>query len=132
LRKTVATETQRIAMQLDADRRLAAAAGGVGRYFADAAGLASNVVSDLQSAIVGVCNREIAHLHPPSERLQVTLTRSADRIEVVVSRHAGDGSGTNPEPQGKLAGVDSVQVERQVDVVRTRLTKFVSESASGD
>lgn len=119
-------------MELDADQRLAAAAGGVGRYFADAAGLASNVVSDLQSAIVGVCNREIQHLHPPSERLHVTLTRQADRIEVVVSRHARDGSGKNPEPHGNIAGVDSVQVERQVDVVRTRLTKFVSESASGD
>ena len=49
-------------MRMDADARLVAAAGGVARYFADAAGLAGAAVSDLQSATITVCKQEIGEL----------------------------------------------------------------------
>lgn len=90
-------------MQLDADVRLAAAVGGVARYFADAAGLDHEVVSELQSATIAACHREFERLNELNQRLEVTLTRSPDRIEVVVSRPGAEAS---------------------------RLTKYVGKSAS--
>ena len=119
-------------MQFDADKRLAAAAGGVVRYFADAAGLGNGVVSELQSATIAVCNQEFEQLNEPSQRLEVTLTRSPDRIEVVVRRHGVEASRDTDERQGRIAGVDRVQHETHLDLAITRLTKYVSESASGE
>ena len=121
-------DTQKIAMQLDADKRLCAAAGGAGRYFADAAGLANDDVSGLQSAILAVCNREVERIGS-SQRLEVTVTRTADRIEVVVIRRATDGSGNDSEEQRMIAGVDRVQHEIRAEMAITRLTKFVGEQA---
>jgi len=115
-------------MQLDADKRLCAAAGGAGRYFADAAGLANDDVSGLQSAILEVCNREVERIGS-SQRLDVTVTRTADRIEVVVIRRATDGSGNDSEEQGMIAGIDRVQHEIRAEMAITRLTKFVGEQA---
>jgi hypothetical protein len=124
----VPADTQKIAMQLDADKRLCAAAGGAGRYFADAAGLANDDVSGLQSAILAVCNREVERIGS-SQRLEVTVTRTADRIEVVVIRRATDGSGNDSEEQGMIAGVDRVQHEIRAEMAITRLTKYVGEQA---
>ena len=121
-------ETQKIAMQLDADRRLCAAAGGAGRYFADAAGLANSAVSSLQSAIVAVCNRELERIKDSSQRLAVILTRTPDRIEVVMKRRAIGDSGK--EEQGTIPGVDRVQHETQAEMEITRLTKYVGEQVS--
>jgi hypothetical protein len=126
----VPAETQKIAMQLDADTRLCAAAGGVGRYFADAAGLANSAVSGLQSAIVAMCNREVERLGDSAHRLDVTVTRTPDRIEVVMKRRARQGSSKDSEEQGTVTGVDRVQHERQADMAITRLTKYVGEQAS--
>jgi hypothetical protein len=126
----VPTETQKIAMQLDADTRLCAAPGGAGRYFADAAGLANSAVSGLQSAIVAVCNREVERLGDSAQRLDVTVTRTPDRIEVVMRRRATAGSGKDSEEQGIMNGVDRVQHETQAEMAITRLTKFVGEQAS--
>jgi hypothetical protein len=126
----VPAETQKIAMQLDADTRLCAAAGGVGRYFADAAGLANNAVSGLQSAIIKVCNRELEQIGDSPQRLDVTVTRTPDRIEVVMRRRATDGSGKDSEEPGMITGVDQVQHETQAEMAITRLTKYVGEEAS--
>jgi hypothetical protein len=126
----VPAETQKIAMQLDADTRLCAAAGGAGRYFADAAGLANSAVSGLQSAIVTMCNREIERIKGSTQRLAVTLTRTPDRIEVVMKRRAMDASSKDSEEQGMIAGVDRVQHETQAEMAITRLTKYVGEEAS--
>jgi hypothetical protein len=126
----VPAETQKIAMQLDADTRLCAAAGGVGRYFADAAGLANSAVSGLQSAIVAMCNREVERLGDSVHRLDVTVTRTPDRIEVVMKRRARQGSSKDSEEQGILTGVDRVQHEREAEMAITRLTKYVGEQAS--
>ena len=117
-------------MQLDADTRFSAAAGGVGRYFADAAGLANSAVSGLQSAIVAMCNREVERIGDSAQRLDVTVTRSPDRIEVVMRRRATRGSGKDTEEQGTVTGVDRVQHETQADMAITRLTKYVGEQAS--
>jgi hypothetical protein len=126
----VPAETQKIAMQLDADRRLCAAAGGAGRYFADAAGLANSAVSGLQSAIIAVCNREVEQIGDSAQRLDVTVIRTPDRIEVVMIRRATDGSGKDPEEQGIITGVDRVQHETQAEMEITRLTKYLGEQAS--
>jgi hypothetical protein len=124
----VPAETQKIAMQLDADTRFSAAAGGVGRYFADAAGLANSAVSSLQSAIVAVCNRELERIKDSTQRLAVILTRTPDRIEVVMKRRAIGDSGK--EQQGTIPGVDRVQHETQAEMEITRLTKYVGEQVS--
>ena len=125
------TETQKIAMQLDADKRLCAAAGGAGRYFADAAGLPNSAVSGLQSAILIVCNRELERIGDSKQRLGVTLIRTPDRIEVVIRRPARtDGWGKDPEAPGTITGVDQVQHETQAEMVITRLTKYVGEQVS--
>ena len=123
-------ETQKIAMQLDADTRFCAAAGGAGRYFADAAGLSNSSVSGLQSAIVAVCNRELERIGDARQRLDVTVTRTPDRIEVVMRRRATDDSGRDSEEQGMITGVDQVQHETQAEMAITRLTKYVDEQVS--
>ena len=123
-------ETQKIAMQLDADTRFCAAAGGAGRYFADAAGLSNSAVSGLQSAIVAVCNRELERIGDSRQRLDVTVTRTPDRIEVVMRRRATDDSGRDSEEQGMITGVDQVQHETQAEMAITRLTKYVDEQVS--
>lgn len=117
-------------MQLDADARLCAAAGGAGRYFADAAGLANSSVSGLQSAIVAVCKGEVERLGDSEQRLDVTVARTPDRIEIVMRRRVTDGSAIDSEEQEMIAGVDRVQHETQAEMAITRLTKYVGEGAS--
>ncbi len=122
-------------MQLDADRRLCAAAGGAGRYFADAAGLANSAVSGLQSAIVAVCNREIErHQGIQGNVWTSTVTRTPDRIAVVMRRRATENGSSakdsDLQEQGIINGVDQVQHETQAEMAITRLTKYVGEEAS--
>lgn len=117
-------------MQLDADARLCAAAGGAGRYFADAAGLANSAVSGLQSAIVTVCKGEIERLGDSAQRLDVTVARTPDRIEVVMRRRVTDSSAKDSEELEMISGVDRVQHETQAEMAITRLTKYVGEQAS--
>ena len=76
-------------MLIDPDVRLAAAAGGVARYLADAAGLDNGAVSALQTETVAACSKGLQQL-TENQRVAVTVTRSADRIEVVVSRPGAD------------------------------------------
>ena len=124
-------ETQKIAMQLDADTRLCAAVGGAGRYFADAAGLANSAVSGLQSAIIAVCNRELERIGDSRQRLDVMLIRTPDRIEVVITRPARTGGlGKDSEEPGMIIGVDQVQHETHAEMAITRLTKYVGEQVS--
>ena len=78
-------------MLIDPDVRLAAAAGGAARYLADAAGLDNSAVSSLQTETVAACSKGLQQL-TEHQRVAVTVTRSADRIEVVVSRPGADAS----------------------------------------
>jgi hypothetical protein len=116
-------------MHLDADTRLCAAAGGAGRYLADAAGLADSAVSGLQSAIVEACNRELERIKDSAQRLEVRMMRTHDRIEIVMIRRATDGSGKDSMEQ-RINGVDLVQHETRAEMAITRLTKYVGEQAS--
>ena len=127
-------------MQIEADPRLAAAAGGAARYFADAAGLEGHAIVDWQTAIVAACNEAFEHLTREHPRLDVILTRMVDRLEVALSRE-GDTSpalgldtlaGLAPQrgsaPGGSLVmgGVDRVQYETHSGLAVTRLTKYIT------
>jgi hypothetical protein len=137
-------EAKSIQMQIEADPRLAAAAGGAARYFADAAGLEVPAITDWQTAIVAACNEAFEHLTGDHPRLQVTLARMTDRLEVALSRE-GDpspavgldmlaglvqqsGSAPGKAYGGSLVmgGVDRVQYETHSGVAVTRLTKYIT------
>lgn len=79
-------------MLIDPDVRLAAAAGGAARYLADAAGLDNGAVSALQTETVEACSKGLQQLAETHQRVKVTVTRSADRIDVVVSRPGAEAS----------------------------------------
>jgi hypothetical protein len=135
----VATETKTFRLLLDADARLAAAAGGVVRYLADTAGLEDDDIARLQSAVIAACSEALEHLAADRPQLQVTFTRFSDRMEVALT-HGGEGSpavgldtiagfaarisGTASNP-GVFAGVDRVQYETQGGEAVTRLTKYI-------
>jgi hypothetical protein len=140
----VATEAKRIQLKMDADARLAAAAGGVARCFGDAAGLKDASPSQLQSAVVAACREEFRHLDAAHPHLEVTLTCFADRIEVTLA-HEGQSSpplgldavvgfaaqmGQNSGGPGALEGVDRVQFETHGRSAILRLTKFLRSPAS--
>jgi hypothetical protein len=122
-------------MQIDADARLAAAAGGAGRYFGDAAGLENEAIAHLQAAIVAACVEAFGHLTQQYPYLDVTLTRLADRIEVSLSHEAKGNSilGANRDADlaggapAKIEGIDSVQHETRGRVAVTLLTKYVAQ-----
>jgi hypothetical protein len=142
-RRAVATEPNSLHMQLDADTRLAAAAGGVARFLADAAGMESSAIVQLQSAVVAACAATFKHLTVKHAHLEITFARYSDRIEVALS-HEGDasrafgfdatagfaarGAGETASP-GTFAGVDRVQYETHGAEIVTRLTKYLGKVA---
>jgi hypothetical protein len=138
----VLTESKCIRLQLDADARLAAAAGGAARYFGDAAGLEGDAITHLQIAIVAACQQAFAHL-TQGHHLDVTLTRLPDRIEIALSLEGentpavgldsivGLAAGTrvsvkNSGVAGVLEGVDRVQYETRGGNAVTLLTKYIT------
>jgi hypothetical protein len=144
LRTAVATEAKRIRLQIDADPRLAAAAGGAAHYLGVAAGLEEALLDRLQSAIVAACREEFRNLDAAHPHLEVTLTRFTDRIEVALAHEAENSpavvpdGGAGPAAQlgdnsgcaCRLEGVDQVQFETHGGCVITRLTKFLHSPAS--
>src|SRR5258708_5749524 len=143
-RTTVATEAKRIQLQIDADPRLAAAAGGAAHYLGVAAGLEEASLRPLQTAVGAPCRggfRKIDAAHP---QLEVTLPRFIDRIEVTLA-HEAEGSpavsinaaagsaaqlGDNSGCACRFDGVDRVQFETYDGCAVTRLTKFLRSPAS--
>jgi hypothetical protein len=143
----VATESKTIRLQIDADSRLAAAAGGVARYLGDAAGLENSAVANLQSTIIIACQQAFENLDAQHPRLEVSLTRFEDRIEVALA-HQGEAApavgldtiagfaaqfGANSSGAsgaGAWSGVDRVQFETQGDSAVTRLTKYFRPASS--
>ncbi len=135
---TVNAESKGIELQIDADVRLAAAAGGAARFLAEAAGLTSNEVADLQKSIVIACEEAFEHLAGERPHLTVTFTTYRDRIEVAMA-YVGSG-----EPavgldriagfagqfggSGGLGGVDRVQFEAHDGLAVTRFTKFLGHA----
>ncbi|HME11960.1 MAG TPA: hypothetical protein VKF79_03800 [Candidatus Acidoferrum sp.] len=105
-------------LQFSPDERLAAAAGGVVRYFADTAGMEADAVAKLQAATLAVCLAAFAHFAKTSPPLTVEITRFADRIEVVISP-----ASMPPEKLAALPGVDRIEQESRNGAMATRLTK---------
>jgi hypothetical protein len=137
----VETESKTIRVQVDADPRLAAAVGGAVRYLADAAGMENDATTQLQAAVIAACCVAFEHLTESHPRLDVTLTRLADRIEVALS-HEGEtapavgldtiakSASKSGHPDGGVwSGVDRIQYETQGHVAVTRLTKYISQGA---
>jgi len=111
---------------MEADPRLAAAAGGAARYLADAAGLEGPAIATWQSAIVAACKEAFAHLTREHPRLDITLTRLADRLEVALSRQDDSSQASSRSLPPALGGVDQVQYESQGGQAVTRLTKYIT------
>jgi hypothetical protein len=132
-------------MQIDADTRLAAAAGGAARYFGDAAGLENDALTHLQAAIVTACIEAFEHLSRQHPRLEVTLTRMPVRIEIALLYEGDDApslgldsiagfvaprdnqAGQSPGSTAVLEGIDRVQYESHGGVAVTRLTKYIAQ-----
>jgi hypothetical protein len=119
----VVTEPKRIRLQIDADPRLAAAAGGAARYLGDLAGLESPGPSQLQAATVAACNEVFRQIHAIQKHVDVTVTRFADRVEVALCLEGG-GAASQQTPEG----IDKVQFEKQGNCAITRLTKYLAPS----
>ena len=128
-------------MEIDADPRLAAAAGGAARYFADAAGLENEAISQLQAATISACAQAFESLTPDHATVEVTVSHYADRIEVAIS-HQGDAApavgldavagfaahvAASGGEQSAFAGVDRVQFDTQGPQAVTRLTKYLGQ-----
>lgn len=139
----VATEPNNLHLFIDADARLAAAAGGLARYLAELAGLENDAVMRLQSAVVAACNEAFRYLTMQHPHLEVTFVRFPDRLEIALS-HEGDsglpgrtGSMTavasrreqGSPPPVALPGVDRVQYETHGSENVTRLTKYLGKVA---
>ena len=137
----MATELQSLLLHIEADPRLAAAAGGVVRYIADAAGLENDAIARLQSAVIAACSEAFEHLSADHPQLQITFTRFSDRMEVALS-HLGEDSpavgldtiagfaaqvGGTGSIQVVLAGFDRVQYETHGGEAVTRLTKYIGQ-----
>lgn len=129
-------------MRIDADARLAAAAGGVARFLADAAGLEGDAVARLQSAVIEACLEAFEHLAGTHPHLEIDFARFSDRLEVSLSHEeAGPVIGIHtitsfaskqpdrPDNPGPLAGVDRVQHETRGNETITRLTKYLRQVA---
>lgn len=105
---------------MDADERLAAAAGGAARYMADSAGMENPAILELQAAVVAACKHCFA-CHSTAHSCDISLQRLTDRIEIELSFPGKE------TPQGKekpvLAGVDEVQCEFLEDSARLTLIK---------
>src|SRR5258708_34104713 len=80
-RTPVDAESKFVRMQIEADPRLAAAAGGAARYFADAAGLEPTAVAGWQTAIVAACKGTFANLTREHPRLKGSFARLPGGLE---------------------------------------------------
>ena len=135
---TVSAEFKGIQLQIDPDARLAAAAGGAARYFAETAGLMSDAVSELQKSVVAACEEAFGHLIGTRPHLLVTLALYTDRIEIAMS-HEGEaepavgldriaGFASQLGGSGGRGGVDRVQYEAHNGLAVTRLTKYLGHA----
>ena len=120
------TYPQTILLQMDADVRLAAAAGGVARYFADNAGLANEAILNLQESVMLAC-KHCFHCHSSATSCEVTLLRYEDRLEIDLSVPGKESPEGNEKPA--LPGVDEVHCEFLGNSARMRLIKFLGNGS---
>jgi len=125
----VFTNPLHLRLRMDPDERLAAAVGGVARFLADGAGLANNLILELQSSVLSVC-RHCFGLHVSATPCDVAFHRLADRIEMEVFLPLEEA----PADKGHLAwpGVDEVHCETRGASAVLRLTKFVPPSPDAE
>jgi anti-sigma regulatory factor (Ser/Thr protein kinase) len=114
-------------LSLDHDERLAAAAGGAMRIFADAAGLPNENIEQLKTAVVSACKLCFNFHQDSTTPCQVSFRRLDDRIEVEVS--VPGVAAPDEKPKVAWAGVDDVQCENRDNSGVLRLTKFLSPVA---
>jgi anti-sigma regulatory factor (Ser/Thr protein kinase) len=114
-------------LSLDHDERLAAAAGGAMRIFADAAGLPNENIEQLKTAVVSACKLCFDFHQDSTTPCQVSFRRLDDRIEVEVS--VPGVAAPEDKPQVSWVGVDDVQCENRDNSGVLRLTKFLSPVA---
>jgi hypothetical protein len=109
----IAVETEFLSgatLRFNADPRLAAAAGGVARYFADAAGMDADAIAKLQADTLEACKAAFTQMSSNEAQLSVEVTRFADRIEVAFA------------PQGEA----SVRAGEPA----TRITKYLAQGST--
>ena len=134
----MSADSKGIELKIDADARLAAAAGGAARYFAESAGMLSGAVAELQKSVVAACEEAFEHLIGDQPHLVVTLALFADRIEIAMT-HEGSaepamgldriaGFADHLGGSGGLGGVDRVQYEAHDGLAVTRLTKYLGHA----
>ena len=105
---------------MDADERLAAAAGGAARYMADSAGMENTEILALQSAVVAACKHCFA-CHSAAKSCDIALQRLTDRIQIELSFPGKE------TPEGKekpvIAGVDEIRCDFLEDSSRMTMIK---------
>ena len=111
---------------MDADERLAAAAGGAARYYADSAGLENPVILNLQAAVVAAC-KHCFHCHSSASSCDVTVQRLEDRIVIELSFPGKESPDGKDKPQ--ISGVDEVHCDFLEDSSRLRLVKYIPKAA---
>lgn len=105
---------------MDADERLAAAAGGAARYMADSAGMENTEILALQAAVVAACKHCFA-CHSAAKSCDIALQRLTDRIQIELSFPGKE------TPEGKekpvIAGVDEIRCDFLEDSSRMTMIK---------
>jgi hypothetical protein len=134
----VSADAKGIELIIDADERLAAAAGGAARFLGEAAGLTSEETVELQKAIVAACKEAFEHLTGEHRQLKINFLRYPDRIEVAMVHEGGTepavgldriaGFASQVGSGGGLGGVDRVQYESRNGFAVTRLTKYLGRA----
>ena len=138
----MAAKAKNLHMSMDADVRLAAAAGGVARFLADLAGLDNEASAGLQSAVIEACTEAFKRLAAEHPHLEVDFARFPDRLEVSLSyeevapvfgtRRVTSLAAKKAATAGSsetLSGMDRVQHETRGKEVVTRLTKYLRQVA---
>ncbi|HUL15049.1 MAG TPA: hypothetical protein VLV88_03575 [Terriglobales bacterium] len=125
------TDPKRVHLQLDADPRFAAGAGGAVRYMAENAGLEASDASQFQAAAIDACETAFSNMTAEHRHLDVFLTQFEDRIEVAFSQEGDAAPAVSLRtimegPVNAVRGVDRVQYEHEGGASITRLTKYLS------
>jgi hypothetical protein len=94
----VATDPKRIELRLDADPSFAAAAGGVVRYLAEAAGMPEEVCREFQQDTIRACLEAFEARDIRTHVVEVY--RYDDRLEVIVDSNAGSAAIRLARPVG--------------------------------
>jgi hypothetical protein len=127
----VPTEPKTLYLKIDADARFAAGAGGVAKFFAEAAGLDGDAPQQLQAAVAAACQEAFERL-PSGRPLTVGFTQHADRIEVEIS-YDGEAPAVGLDSiaagASMMNGVDRIQYDTSAGRPRTRLTKYIKQGA---